>query len=64
MTIAEMVFERVKALADPLAREVLEFVGSLAERRNRAEWRDLAAAQATGLAEVWDNPEDKVWDKL
>ena len=28
------------------------------------EWRDLMNAQATGLAAVWDNSEDKVWDDV
>lgn len=64
MTLAEMVFERVKALPDPLAREVLDFVAFLSERGERAEWRDLMNAQADGLASVWDNTEDKVWDDL
>jgi hypothetical protein len=64
MTIAEMVYRQVKLLPDPLAREVLDFVGFLREGRDRAEWRDLMNAQATGLAAVWDNPEDKVWDDV
>jgi hypothetical protein len=64
MTIAELVYSQVKLLPDPLAREVLDFVGFLREGRDRAEWRDLMNAQATGLAGVWDNPEDKVWDDV
>lgn len=62
MSIADMVYEQVKALPEPLAREVLDFVGFLRERRDRGEWRDLMNAQATALAPVWDNAEDKVWD--
>ena len=46
------------------AREVLDFIGFLREGRDRAEWRDLMNAQTTGLATVWDNPEDKVWDDV
>ena len=64
MTIADMVYKQVKLLPDSLAREVLDFVGFLREGRDRAEWRDLMNAQATGLAAVWDNPEDKVWDDV
>jgi hypothetical protein len=64
MTIADMVYRQVKLLPDPLAREVLDFVGFLREGRDRAEWRDLMNAQVTGLATVWDNPEDKVWDDV
>jgi len=64
MTIADMVYTQVKQLPDSLAREVLDFVGFLREGRDRAEWRDLMNAQTTGLAAVWDNPEDKVWDDV
>jgi hypothetical protein len=64
MTLADLVYEQVKALPDPLAREVLDFVGFLRERGERRQWRDLMNAQATGLAAVWDNAEDKVWDDV
>lgn len=60
--IADMVYEQVKTLPEPLAREVLDFVAFLRERRDRNEWRDLMNAQATALASVWDDTEDKVWD--
>jgi uncharacterized protein DUF2281 len=62
MSIADQVYEQVKTLPEPLAREVLDFVGFLRERRDREDWRDLTAAQAASLAPVWDNAEDKVWD--
>lgn len=62
MSIADMIHEQVKALPEPLAREVLDFVGFLRERRDRGEWRDLMNAQATALAPVWDDTDDKVWD--
>ena len=62
MTIADIVYEQVKVLPEPLAREVLDFVGYLRERQDRADWRDLMNAQAISLAPVWDNAEDKVWD--
>jgi hypothetical protein len=62
MTIADMVYEQVKTLPEPLAREVLDFVVFLRERGDRREWRDLMEAQAISLAPVWDNAEDKVWD--
>jgi hypothetical protein len=62
MSIADLVYEQVKMLPEPLAREVLDFVGFLRERRDQTEWRDLMSAQATSLSPVWDNAEDKVWD--
>ncbi|CAN5513654.1 hypothetical protein BH10PSE7_BH10PSE7_01000 [soil metagenome] len=62
MGIADMVFEQVKQLPEPLAREVLDFVGYLRERQDRADWRDLRNAQAGSLPTLWDNADDKVWD--
>lgn len=62
MSIADLVYEQVRALPEPLAREVLDFVGFLRERRDRGEWRDLMNAQAASLAPIWENAEDKVWD--
>ncbi len=64
MSIAELIFEQVKTLPEPLAREVLDFVGYLRERQDRADWRDLINAQSESLAPVWDNAEDKVWDNV
>ena len=62
MTIADIVYEQVKVLPEPLAREVLDFVSYLRERGERPEWRDLMDAQGGSLAAVWDNVGDKVWD--
>jgi Protein of unknown function (DUF2281) len=62
MTIADLIYEQVKALPEQLAREVLDFAGFLREREERGEWRDLMAAQSRSLAAIWDNDEDRVWD--
>jgi hypothetical protein len=62
MSIADQVYEQVKALPEPLAREVLDFVAFLQMRRDGAEWRDLMAAQSAALAPAWDNSEDDVWN--
>ena len=64
MSIAELVYEKVKALPEPLAREVLDFIGYLHERGERREWRDLMNAQASSLAQLWDSAEDKAWDDV
>ena len=64
MTIADLVYERVKTMPEPLAREVLDFVGFLGERGDRARRRDLTDAQTTALTAIWDNEEDRVWDDL
>lgn len=64
MTIAELVYEQVKALPEPVAREVLDFIGFLRERGDRREWRDLMNAQAGALAPVWDGDENNAWDSI
>jgi hypothetical protein len=64
VSLAELVYEQVKALPEPLAREVLDFIGFLRERGERREWRDLMNAQAGSLDSMWDNPEDSVWDNV
>lgn len=64
MSIADLVYEQVKRLPDQLAREVLDFVGYIRERRHRSQWNDLMSAQAPSLAALWDNSEDKVWDDV
>ena len=64
MGVAEMVYERVKALPEPLAREVLDFASSLTDRPDKARWDDLKSAQGTALAALWDNPEDAAWDDV
>lgn len=62
MSIADQAYEQVKTLPAPLAREVLAFIARLREDRERTAWRNLMNAQAGGLAAVWDNAEDRVWD--
>jgi hypothetical protein len=37
MTIAELIYEQVRALPDSLAREVLDFIGYLREHRDRED---------------------------
>jgi hypothetical protein len=64
MSIAETVYEQVKTLPEPLAREVLDFIGYLRERGEQREWRDLMKAQAAALTAMWDGAEDDVWDNV
>lgn len=63
-SVAEAVYETVKALPEPLAQEVLDFAAFLSERGERERWSDLMAAQTNSLTAVWDNAEDAVWDDL
>lgn len=62
MAIADLIYEQSKKLPKHLAREVLDFVGFLADRQERAQGRDLMDAQQESLKAVWNNPEDRAWD--
>jgi hypothetical protein len=62
MTIADQIYEQVKALPEQLARQVLDFAGYLRARQDGAEWHDLKDGQNKSLAAVWDNDEDEVWN--
>ena len=64
MTLAELAFEHFKTLPDEQAREVLDFIGYLKQKQERAEVMDLMMAQETALKHIWDNPEDEVWNDL
>jgi len=64
MTVAGLADEQIKKLPENQAREVLDFIGYLKEKGERAEWEDLMDAQAGSLACVWDNPEDAKWNDL
>jgi hypothetical protein len=64
MSIADLVYEQVKALPEPVAREVLDFIGYLRERGERREWRDLVNAQSSSLAPIWDGDENNAWDDV
>jgi Protein of unknown function (DUF2281) len=64
MTIADLIYDQVKNLPDQLAREVLDFAAFLREHQDRADWRDLMAAQSRSLATAWDGKEDEVWNHV
>jgi hypothetical protein len=64
MSIADMIYEQTKQLPEHLAREVLDFIGYLAERQERECERDLMNAQEASLKAIWDTPEDEAWDRV
>ena len=62
MALADKIYEAVKPLPEALAREVLDFVEFLRNRREHASHDNLAAAQTLSMAGVWDNPDDEIWN--
>ncbi|MGQ0594256.1 MAG: hypothetical protein ACT4QB_16895 [Gammaproteobacteria bacterium] len=64
MNTAELIYEQVKALPEPLAREVLDFVGYLRTKLEHGEVLDLMLAQQQSLAGLWDNTADDIWNDV
>ena len=64
MTVADLLYEEAKRLPAPLAKEALNFVLFLRSQQEKAEWRDLMAAQSNALASIWDNDEDEAWNNV
>jgi ADP-dependent phosphofructokinase/glucokinase len=64
MNTADQIYEQVKALPEPLAREVLDFVGYLAMKIQREKVADLMLAQQRSLEDVWNNAEDDAWNHV
>jgi len=62
MNTAEQIFEQVKALPEPIAREVLDFVGYLLkEKQEQTRIKDFIDSQAGSMKEIWDNEADEAW---
>ena len=43
-------------------QEVLDFATFISQRLDSTAWHDLQNAQISALTDVWDNPEDEVWN--
>lgn len=64
MGLAEIVQEQIKALPEGQVKEVLDFIGHLKSRQDQTQWNDLMLAQKISLSNVWDNPDDEVWNHV
>lgn len=63
MTLADRIYQKVKPLPAPLAREVLDFVDFVTRRAEGDEDRNLIQAQSQSEAmRDWDNEDDEVWN--
>jgi len=62
MSIAEQIMKEIQKLTEPLAREVLDFIGYI-ELKHRIKDRlaeELKPAQIPAMKHVWDNAEEGV----
>jgi len=66
MNITEAICREARRLPEPLAREVLDFIGYLEAKHGLrdAGIEHLKRAQAPVMDHLWDNQEDEVWNDL
>jgi hypothetical protein len=70
MTIAEQIDEKVRALPEELASEVLDFVDFIEAKYALKSGSErpsgtLQQAQGSAMSHIWDNPtDDEVWNDL
>ena len=61
----ETLIEKIRSLSPEKAAEVEDFVDLLRLREEEAHWTQAAARRSEEVfAEVWDNPEDAVYDEI
>ncbi len=64
MNVRDLALEQIQSLPDEDLREVLDFIGYLLQKEDRAQWYDLMRAQQSALDAVWNNDQDEVWNGL
>ena len=66
MNTADKIMQEVQRLPEPLAREVLDFIGYIELKHGLKErlTEDLKKAQEPAMEHIWDNHEDEVWNDL
>ncbi|EFK11531.1 conserved hypothetical protein [delta proteobacterium NaphS2] len=64
MDIREQIYSETQLLPDSLAKEVLHFIEYIVMRhRLTLQGKNgLKEAQETVMNDIWDNPEDEVWN--
>lgn len=62
----ELLIEQARELPEPLAREVLDFIGYLEAKHAARDFRphDYKSAQPAGRRNVWNDLEDEFWSDL
>jgi hypothetical protein len=66
MSTAEQIMREIQKLPEPLAREVLDFIGYIEFKHGLKDrmTEELKKAQEPAMRHVWDNPEDEIWNDM
>jgi len=61
MRLAELAYQELQRLPQPIVQEVIDFIGYL-EHKHGIDDANLMLAQSESLSETWDNAEDDAWN--
>jgi hypothetical protein len=63
---AKKIYEKALKLPEPLAKEILDFIGYIEMKHGlQNTWMDeLKKAQIPVMDQIWSNSEDDVWNDL
>ncbi len=66
MATAQKIYEKALKLPEPLAQEILDFIGYIETKYGLKDtWVDeLIKAQEPVMDQIWSNSEDDVWNNL
>ena len=65
MTDRDTVIRRVKNAPEETLDEILDFIDFVSSRRRKgAANNEIMNAQATSMQQIWDNPDDEVWNDV
>jgi hypothetical protein len=66
MTTIDKIMQEVQRLPEPLAREVLDFIGYIELKHGLTDQlsEELKEAQTPAMSHIWDNADDEVWNDL
>ena len=61
MSLAEIAYQELQRLPQPIVQEVIDFIGYL-EQKHGIDDTSMMVAQSKSLSNVWENNEDKAWN--
>ncbi len=66
MSTAEQIMREIQRLPEPLAKEVLDFIGYIEFKHGLKDGlsEKLKQAQTPVMQHIWDNSEDEVWNEV
>ena len=61
MSLAELAYQELQRLPQPIVQEVIDFIGYL-EQKHGIDDANFMLAQSESLSKTWENDEDDAWN--